>query len=488
MTVPVPPPEEEEEDFAQMLEESLQQATSYQQGQAVEGKIVAFGTDVAFVDVGGKGEATIELEELTDPDGKVQVEVGDTVKAVVVSTAGGLKLSHKLARHAASLEALEDAYQSGVPVEGRIEKAIKGGYEVKIAGQRAFCPISQVDTRFTEDPSIHEGKVYDFRVIEFKRDGKDIVISRRALLKEEEAARAEEVRRLIVPDAVLPGRVVSVRDYGAFVDLGGGVQGLLHVSEMGWSRVVDPTQVVQPDDEITVKVLRVEEDKGRIALGLKQLQADPWTTVGETYRVGQVLLGQVTRIADFGAFVEIAPGIEGLAHLSTFPPSGKTDGWKDLAPPGAKVAVEIMNIDLERKRIGVAVVEEGSVKEQNAKAAGPIEITPGSRLVGKVQKHEDYGVFVFLKAGSTGLIPSQETGVEKEGDLKKIFPIGSDVEVMVLEVDESGHRIRLSRKAILEAKEKKEVRDYTERQDKDQSEGFGTLADSLRSAIEKPKK
>lgn len=497
MSSPVEPPDADE-DFARMLEESLQ-PTSFQEGQSVEGKIVALGSDVAFVDVGGKGEATIELEELAGPDGAVQVQVGDKVKAIVVSTAGGLKLSHKLARQAATLEALHEAFQSGLPVEGRVEKAIKGGYEIRIAAQRAFCPLSQIDNRFTEDPSIHEGKVYSFRVIEYKRDGKDLILSRRALLKEEERERAEEVRKLVVPDAVLPGRVVSVLDYGAFVDLGGGVQGLLHVSEMGWSRVLDPTKVVQPDDEITVKVLRVDEDNTRIALGLKQLQADPWSTVGETCQVGQVLLGQVTRIADFGAFVEVAPGIEGLAHVSTFPPTGKTDGWKALVEPGAQVAVEILSIDLERKRMGVAVVEEGSVRAQNAhagessegitavKAGEPLEIAPGTRLMGKVQRHESYGVFVFLKAGSTGLIPSQETGVEKEGDLKKIFPIGSDVEVIVLEVDESGRRIRLSRKAILEAKEKSEVREYAERQDQAQSEGFGSLADTLRSAIERPK-
>ncbi len=499
MTLPVPPPDEEEEDFARMLEESLQ-PTFFQVGQSVEGKIVALGSDVAFVDVGGKGEAAIDIEELADPDGAVQLQVGDTVEAIVVSTSGGLKLSHKLARQAATLEALHEAFQSRLPVEGRVEKAIKGGYDVRIAGQRAFCPISQIDTRFTEDPSIHEGRVYSFRVIEYKRDGKDLVVSRRALLKEEEREQAEEVRRLVVPDAVLPGRVVSVLDYGAFVDLGGGVQGLLHVSEMGWSRVLDPTKVVQPDDEITVKVLRVDEDKGRISLGLKQLQADPWSTVGETYQVGQVLLGQVTRVADFGAFVELAPGIEGLAHLSTFPPTGKTDGWKALVPPAARVAIEILSIDLDRKRIGVAVVEEGSVRAQTAhaaetaegpvavKAAGQLEITPGIRLVGKVQRHESYGVFVFLKPGSTGLIPLEETGVEKDGDLKKTFPIGSDVEVMVLEIDASGRRIRLSRKAVLEATEKSEAREYAERQDQAQSEGFGSLADTLRAAIKRPKK
>jgi small subunit ribosomal protein S1 len=486
------PPPDENEDFARMLEESLQPA-SYQKGQSVEGKIVALGPDVAFVDVGGKGEATIELEELLDSEGNVQVEVGDNVKAVVVSTAGGLKLSRELARHAETLEALNDAFHSGLPVEGRVEKSIKGGYEVKIGGQRAFCPISQIDTRYTEDPSVHEGQVYNFRVVEFKRDGKDLVVSRRALLKEEERERAEEVRRLVVPDAVLSGRVVSVVDYGAFVDLGGGVQGLLHVSEMGWSRTLDPAQVVQPDDEITVKVLRVDEDKSKISLGLKQLQPDPWTTVGETYQVGQVLLGQVTRVADFGAFIELKPGLEGLAHLSTFPPTGKTDGWKEMVPTGAQVPVEILSIDLDRKRIGVAVVEEGSVRAQTAHAAGSAEgstavtITPGARITGKVQRHESYGVFVFLKAGSTGLIPREETGVEKESDLGKILPIGGDVEVIVLEIDETGRRIRLSRKAVLEAREKKEVQEYAERQDKSQREGFGSFADSLRSAFERPK-
>ena len=315
-----PKEEEQEEDFAAMLDESFQ-PTSLQEGDTVEGTIVALGSDVAFVDVGGKGEATIDLEELAEPpgpkgpEGKDSVQVGDTVKAIVVSTSGGIKLSHKLARQAATREALNDAHRSGFPVEGRVERAIKGGYEVRFSGQRAFCPISQIDTRFTEDPSVHEGKVYTFRIVEMKRDGKDVVVSRRSLLEEEERERAEEVRKLIVPDAVLPGRVVSVRDYGAFVDLGGGIQGLLHVSEMSWSRVTDPSTVVQPGDEITVQVLRVDEEQGRISLGLKQLQADPWLAASATYRVGQVMSGRVVRLADFGAFIELAPGIEALACL-----------------------------------------------------------------------------------------------------------------------------------------------------------------------------
>ena len=483
-TAPPAPEEEEEEDFARMLEESLQ-PKSLREGEPVEGKIVALGSDVAFVDVGGKGEATIDLTELADPDAGVEVKVGDTVKAIVISTSGGIKLSHKLAQSAATREALNGAFQSGLPVEGRVEKAIKGGFEIRFSGQRAFCPISQIDTRFTEDPSVHEGKSYTFRVIEFKQEGRNIVVSRRAILEEEEQERAEEVRKLIVPEAVLPGRVVSVREYGAFVDLGGGVQGLLHISEMGWSRVSDPTSVVEPGDEITVKVLRVDEEKGRISLGLKQLQADPWTSVVNDYRVGQVLSGRVTRVADFGAFVELAPGIEALAHVSTFPPTGRTDEWKSSVAPGTEVVAEILSIDSERKRMGIAIAEQGSAQATRAKDR---EIAPGARLVGKVKDHESYGVFVFLDAGNTGLIPLEETGVDNADDLRKAFPLGSDVEVIVLEVDPSNRRIRLSAKAVKEATEKGEARDYEERQQAGQSESFGSLASSLRAAMDRREK
>ena len=358
---------EEEEDFARMLDESIE-PISYQEGETVEGTIVAIGSDVAFVDVGGKGEATIDVEELADPDGDIDVQVGDIVQAVVVSTAGGLKLSHKLARGAATRERLNQAYRSGLPVEGRVEKSIRGGYEVRVAGQRAFCPISQIDTVFTEDPAVHEGQVYTFRIIEFKNDGKDLVISRRALLEEEAREQAEVIRRTLTPGAVVPGRVVSVRAYGAFVDLGGGIQGLLHVSEMGWSRVSDPATVVQPGEEITVKILGVDEEKGKISLGLKQLQTDPWSTVEGRYGVGQVLTGKVTRIAEFGAFIELEPGIEALAHVSTFTPTGKQGGWKTAAALGTDVAVEIMSVELERRRLGVAVLEEGSVRAERARA------------------------------------------------------------------------------------------------------------------------
>jgi small subunit ribosomal protein S1 len=351
----------ETEEFARMLNDSLA-PRSHREGETVEGTIVAIGPEVAFVNIGGKGEATIDLEELADPDSDTPVKVGDTIKAVVVSTVGSLKLSHKLARGAATRQRLLDAFRAGLPVEGRVEKAIKGGYEVRIGGQRAFCPISQIDTSFTADPSIHLGQAYTFRIIECKEEGKDLVVSRRVLLQEKLAEQAVEIRRLAVPGAVLAGRIVSVRPFGAFVDLGGGVQGLLHVSEMGWTRVENPADVVQPGDAITVKVLRTDND-GKISLGLKQLQADPWSTAAEKYRVGQALAGKVTRLADFGAFVELEPGIEALAHESAFAPTGTRDGWKSTVPQGASVTVEILSIDLERKRIGVSIVGAGEDRQ-----------------------------------------------------------------------------------------------------------------------------
>ncbi len=233
---------EPDEDFAAMFEASLK-AKRFEKGQTLEGTIVAIGPEVAFVDVGGKGEATIEIDELKDAEGDLEVAVGDRIQAMVVSTVGGLTLSRKLARGAATERQLEDAFHTGLPVEGKVEKAVKGGYEVRIARQRAFCPISQIDTLRT-DPSAHEGRVYAFRIIEYKEGGKNLVVSRRALLEEEQRASAAEVRRSIVAGAVMTGRVTSVREFGAFVDLGGGVQGLLHVSEMGWSRVSDTSQVV----------------------------------------------------------------------------------------------------------------------------------------------------------------------------------------------------------------------------------------------------
>ncbi len=383
---------EPEEDFATMFEASAR-AKRVEKGQTVLGTVVSIGPEVALVDVGGKSEAVIDVKELKDDDGNLEVAVGDRIPATVVSSAGGLKLSRRLALGAADARQLEEAFQAGLPVQGRVEREVKGGFEVRVARQRAFCPVSQIDIVRNTDPAQHEGRVYPFRIIEYKEGGRNLVVSRRVLLEEAQRANAADVRKSIVEGAVLTGRVASVREFGAFVDLGG-VQGLLHVSEMGWGRVADPSQVVKPGDEITVKVLRVDADKQKISLGLKQLTDDPWSGVGGTYEPGQLRTGRVTRVADFGAFLELEPGVEGL-------------------------------------------------------------------------------------------IPASESGVARDGDIKGAFPVGREVQVVVLDVDAAARRLRLSVTAVQKERESQEVREYAERTESAPAERFGSLADKLRDALKR---
>jgi small subunit ribosomal protein S1 len=363
---------EPEEDFAALFEASIK-AKRFERGDTIEGTIVAIGPDAAFVNVGGKGEAVIELDELKNEDGVIEVAVGERIQAVVVSTDGGLSLSRKLAGRAATARQLEEAYHARLPVEGRVERAVKGGYEVRIARQRAFCPASQIDIARNTTPADHEGHVYTFRIIEYKEGGRNLVVSRRALQEEEQQLRAAEIRQSIVPGAIMTGRVASVLDFGAFVDLGAGIQGLLHISEMAWSRLAHASEVVTPGQEIIVKVLRVEDQPQRIALGLKQLLADPWSTVPARYEVGQVRPGRITRLAEFGAFVELEPGVEALAHVSTFPPTARPGDWSRTLSVGMTGGFEILTLDLEKKRIGVALVMEGAPKGEGASGRSPDE-------------------------------------------------------------------------------------------------------------------
>jgi small subunit ribosomal protein S1 len=369
---------EQEEDFATMFEASVK-ARRVEQGQTIEGTIVAIGPEVALVGIGGKSEAQIDVAELKDEDGDIEVSIGDRIQAVVVSTSGGIILSRKGVRNVATQRELENAFNAGLAVEGKVAGVNKGGYEVRIARERAFCPLSQIDIVRTADPAIHLGKVYPFRIIEYKEGGKTIVVSRRKALEDEQQATAAIVRKSIVPGAILDGRVTSVLDFGAFVDLGGGIQGLLHVSEMSWSHVETANAIVAPGDRITVKVLRVDPATEKISLGLRQLLDDPWSTVPHTYQVGQAVPGRVTRVAEFGAFVELGPGIEALAHASTFAPTGRAD-WAKLVPVGTTGTFEIRSIDTAQKRIGVAFVEEGSSRAELREYAEKQEADLGASL------------------------------------------------------------------------------------------------------------
>jgi small subunit ribosomal protein S1 len=350
-----------DEDFAALFEASLK-ARQFSRGQTIEGTVVAVGPKVALVEVGGKGEAEIDVEELKDVNGALEVAVGDRIQARIVSTSGGIVLSRKGVRHAATQHEIEEAFRAGLPIEGKVVQEIKGGYEVRIARERAFCPLSQIDIARTTEPAVHVGQVYAFLVTEYSDNGKNIVVSRRKHLEEQQHAKAEELRKAIVPGAVLTGRVVSVRDFGAFVDLGGGILGLLHVSEMGWSRVTSPNAIVAAGDQITVKVLRVDEATQKISLGMKELLADPWSTVATTYQIGQMVSGRVSRVAQFGVFVELAPGIDGLIPLSETG-LGQDADLKRIFTAGTPIDVVILEIDAASRRMRLSSRAVASAQE-----------------------------------------------------------------------------------------------------------------------------
>lgn len=382
-----------EDDFATLFAASLQ-TKRFEIGQTIDGTIVAMGAEVAFVDIGTKGEAALALTELADHDGVINAKVGDTIQATIVSTAGGVTLSRKLQRGAATTRQIEDAFRSGLPVEGKVDAEVKGGFSVTIAGQRAFCPFSQIDAVRGTEPASHLGRVYTFRIVEYAEGGRKFVVSRRALLEAEQQARADDVRRSLAEGAVVTGRVVSVRDFGAFIDLGGGVQGLLHVSEMGWSHVTNPSAVAAPGQELTVTVLRIDEKAGQIALSLKRLLADPWTAVPASFRIGQVYEGRVERHATFGVFVELAPGVIGLVPFSESGVAREADARKAL-PVGSTVSVVVQEIDeagrrmrLSRKAVALAQ-ETAEAQAYAAREDAPSAQAFGGSLADKLRNALD---------------------------------------------------------------------------------------------------
>jgi small subunit ribosomal protein S1 len=442
-----------------------------QAGQVVKGRIIQIGADSVFVDVHGKGEAVIARAELEDDNGVLQVAVGAEIEATVLSTDGEVRLSRKLLKGAQAREMLQIAVENGVPVEGKVTGVVKGGYEVMVAGLRAFCPFSQIDVRRVESSDAFLNQVLEFRVTRYDEKGRNIVLSRRQLLEAEAAKAAEETKKKIAPEAVLPGTVSSVAEFGVFVDLGG-VQGLVPLSELSHVRVGKPAERFQVGQAVTVKVLRVDPQKGKVTLSLKALEGDPWGTVPDRLRERQIVQGRAVRATDFGVFVELLPGVDGLLHLSEIP-RNQQGQIKEAAASGAELAVMILGIDLGKRRISLALAPEGVAPGEQAE-----ELQAGAVKTGTVERVEQFGVFVRLGPGQVGLIPNAEMGTPRGTDHRKDFSPGTEVKVVVVGIEEGGKRIRLSRSKALAQEEQAETQAYMRGSQKG---GFGlTLGDLLR--------
>src|SRR5207302_1193159 len=331
--------------FAEAFEASLNFKTPAQ-GELLRGQIVSISGDDAFVSYGGPSDAVMATNEL---DG---LDVGDTVEGTVVKTSPDIRISSKHAKGKASLDLLRQMYENRLPVEGKVAARNKGGFDVNIGGLRAFCPLSQIALGKIDNPDQFIGQSYEFRVTELSDDGRRIVVSRAALLKEANASKAEETRRNIVPGAELTGTIKTITPFGAFVDLGG-IDGLLHVSEMSRRRVTDPNEVVAVGQEVRVKVIKIENDGKRISLSMKDQEPDPWSDVADRYPAGTQFSGRIVRTTDFGLFVEVEPGLTGLIPNSEISVARGADPSR-AHEAGEKLAVRIMSIDPQRKRISLS--------------------------------------------------------------------------------------------------------------------------------------
>jgi small subunit ribosomal protein S1 len=464
----------ESEDFATLFARH-EAGPALERGQVVRGRVILITGEHVFVDVGGKGEAWIDRSELTDDDGRLRVAMGDEVEATVVSTGDEVRLSHKLRQGAQAREALGMAAESGMPVDGKVAAVIKGGYEVTVGGQRAFCPQSQMDLRRSAAPEEYVGRVFEFRITKYAEGGRNIVLSRRQILEEQAAVAAEETRKRIVPDAVLPGVVASLADFGAFIDLGG-VQGLVPMSELSHSRVGRAADRLRIGEPVTVKVIRIDAEKGKLTLSLKALEGDPWVAVPGRLRERQVVRGRAVRATDFGVFVELLPGVDGLLHVSEIPRHRQT-AMREAVAAGAEITVMIIGIDSGKRRVALALApDDAAVGEEMASS-----VAVGAVLTGTVERHEPFGVFVRLGPGQMGLVPNAELAATRGTDPRKAFPAGSEMKVFVLAIEEGGRRIRLSREKAITHEEQAETQAYLK--DARKGGGFGmTLGEKLNQA------
>lgn len=384
----------DDNDFEALLKEleKTEQAVAARPkvGARVQGTIIEIGEEHAFVDIGGKAEATIELSNLRDADGGLSKGVGDSIEAAVTGIDpdnGTLVLGSQQGRHAHGVEQLQAAFAAGTPVDGQITGTTKGGLEVQIAGQRAFCPASQADLRFVEDLSTLVGQRASFRITKLEGGRRlNLVVSRRAVLEEAQAEQAAQTRAKLEPGAVLAGTVVGLQEFGAFVDLGG-VEGMIHISELALGRVRHPEEVLSVGQEIEVAVLRVEQTNNpkrpeRIALSMRALAKNPWSDAAQRYRPGTRVRGRVERLEPFGAFVEIEPGLTGLIHVSELGAGRRVEHPKDVVQVGHEVDAVIVQVDGERRRIGLSLDTDRLADAQGAEAAAPAATTISGRRGG----------------------------------------------------------------------------------------------------------
>ncbi len=436
------------ENFAELFEESLQQLET-RPGAIVKGTVVSIDKDIVLVDAGLKSESAIPAEQFKAADGTLEIAIGDTIDVALDAVEDGfgetILSREKAKRYEAWLE-LEKAYEEKATIKGMINGKVKGGFTVEVNTVRAFLPGSLVDVRPIRETNHLENKELEFKVIKLDAKRNNVVVSRRAVIEAENSAERDQLLQNLEEGDEVKGIVKNLTDYGAFVDLGG-VDGLLHITDMAWKRVKHPSEVVAVGDEISVKVLKFDKEKSRVSLGMKQMGSDPWQEIAERYPEGARLSGAVTNLTDYGCFVEIEDGVEGLVHVSEMDWTNKNIHPSKVVSLGDVVNVMVLEIDEERRRISLGLKQcIDNPWETFAKSH-----EKGEKVTGKIKSITDFGIFIGLDGGIDGLVHLSDISWQKAGEeAVRDYKKGDEITAVVLQVDPERERISLGVKQIEE--------------------------------------
>jgi small subunit ribosomal protein S1 len=434
------------ESFAQLFEQSIANQR-IRPGMILTGLVVEVGEDMVIVNVGLKSEAVIPLEQFKNERGEVEVKAGDSIEVALDAMEDGTgetRLSRDKAKRARTWTRLEESFNKSEIVTGTITGRVKGGFTVEIDNVRAFLPGSLVDVRPVRDTAYLEGKSLEFKVIKLDQKRNNVVVSRRAVVEQEFSAERSALMDNLQEGTVLKGTVKNLTDYGAFVDLGG-IDGLLHITDMAWKRVKHPSEVVKVGDEIDVRILKFDRERSRVSLGLKQLGADPWENIARRYPPNTRVFGKVTNIADYGAFVEIEDGVEGLVHVSEMDWTNKNVNPAKVVHSGQEVEVMVLDVDEERRRISLGLKQ----CKQNPWKEFAENFNRGDKVSGQIKSITDFGVFIGLAGNIDGLVHLSDLSWDVAGEeAVRNYQKGQQVEAMVLSIDPERERISLGIKQL----------------------------------------
>ena len=429
----------EEENFADLFESYMTEQNDIQVGDKIQGEIIAIGDKNIFINTGTKTDGVVEKNELLNKDKEIECKTGDMLELYVISISDGeIRLSKSISGVGGD-RLLYDAYKNRIPVEGRVTEKCKGGFRVSLMTKTAFCPISQIDTRYVENQDEYVGASFDFLISKFEERGRNIVVSRRELLKQEQESAKKEFLKTAKPGDIVDGTVNTIKPYGVFVEIAPGIEGLIHISELSWSRIGHPDEILKIKDPIKAQILDINPETFKISLSAKQATTDPWETVHQQFKNGDKTNGKVTRCADFGAFVEIAPGIEGLVHVSEMSYVKRVLRAEDVVSPRDVVAVTIKKVDSIKKRISLSMKDAQGDPWINIKQ----KYIVGKIYSGRIEKKEQFGYFINLEPGIVGLLPKSK--INSAPNASEIEKLKTDdiITVKVEEIHADNRKITL---------------------------------------------